>query len=90
MLLPEKPVHHFAGAAILPAGGGSLPPTSARHSFRPRRGCWQLLVYLFAAIPVVGATLYLGGHTHTGFSQQTFVRVISLLLLGSGVMLLLK
>jgi uncharacterized membrane protein YfcA len=51
---------------------------------------WQLLVYLLAALPVVGAALYLGGRIHTGFSQQTFVRVISLLLLGSGVMLLLK
>jgi uncharacterized membrane protein YfcA len=51
---------------------------------------WQLLVYLLIALPIVGAGLYLGGRLHSGFSQQTFVRVISLLLLGSGVVLLLK
>jgi uncharacterized membrane protein YfcA len=51
---------------------------------------WQLLVYLLIALPIVGAGLYLGGRLHTGFSQQTFVRFISLLLLGSGVVLLLK
>ena len=51
---------------------------------------WQLLLYLLAALPIVGAGLYLGGHLHTGFSQHAFVRFISVLLLGSGLMLLLK
>jgi hypothetical protein len=51
---------------------------------------WQLLLYLLAALPVVGAGLYLGGHLHTGFSQNAFVRFISVLLLGSGLVLLLK
>ena len=51
---------------------------------------WQLLAYLLAALPIVGAGLYLGGRIQTRFSQQAFVRFISLLLLGSGVVLLLK
>ena len=51
---------------------------------------WQLLVYLLAALPIVGVGLYLGGRIHTGFSQQAFIRFISLLLFGSGVALLLK
>jgi uncharacterized membrane protein YfcA len=50
----------------------------------------QIFTYLFAALPIMGAGLYLGGRIHTGFSQVAFVRFISLLLLGSGVTLLLK
>jgi uncharacterized membrane protein YfcA len=51
---------------------------------------WQLLVYLLAALPIVVAGLYLGGRLQTGWSQTTFVRFISLLLVGSGVALLVK
>jgi uncharacterized membrane protein YfcA len=51
---------------------------------------WQLVLYLLAALPIVGMGLYLGGRLHTGFSPNAFVRVISLLLLGSGMALLLK
>ena len=51
---------------------------------------WQLLVYLLVALPIVGAGLYLGGRLHTELSQQAFVRFVSLLLLGSGAVLLLK
>ena len=51
---------------------------------------WQLLAYLFAALPMVIAGLYLGGRLQLGWSQEVFVRFISLLLLGSGVALLLK
>ena len=50
----------------------------------------QILIYLFAALPIMGAGIYLGGRMHTGCAQITFVRFISLLLLASGVMLLLK
>jgi uncharacterized protein len=50
----------------------------------------QLLTSVFAALPIMGAGLYLGGRIHTGFSQMAFVRFISLLLLGSGITLLLK
>ncbi|MBM3226077.1 MAG: sulfite exporter TauE/SafE family protein [Candidatus Tectomicrobia bacterium] len=51
---------------------------------------WQLLAYILLSLPVAGAGLYLGGRIHTSCSQQAFVRIISLLLLGSGVTLLLK
>lgn len=51
---------------------------------------WETLLYLLAALPIAGAGLYIGGHMHAGFSQQAFVRLISLLLLGSGLGLLLK
>jgi uncharacterized membrane protein YfcA len=50
----------------------------------------HILMNLCAALPIMGAGLYLGGRIHTGCSQTTFVRFISLLLLGSGVTLLLK
>jgi uncharacterized membrane protein YfcA len=50
----------------------------------------QIFVYLLAALPIMGAGLYLGGRLHTQFSQMAFVRFMSLLLLGSGLMLLLK
>ena len=51
---------------------------------------WQVLAYLLAALPMVAAGLYLGGRLQTGWSQNAFVRFISLLLLGSGIALLLK
>jgi uncharacterized membrane protein YfcA len=47
------------------------------------------LVVLLAALPVAAGALYLGGHIHTGVSQRAFVRLISVLLLGSGAALLL-
>lgn len=50
----------------------------------------QLLLYLLAAVPIVVVGLYLGGRMHARCSQQTFVHVISLLLLGSGIALLCK
>jgi uncharacterized membrane protein YfcA len=55
-------------------------------------GLWngQMLGYFLAALPVAGLGLYVGGRVHTGFSQTFFVRLISLLLLGSGLALLLK
>jgi hypothetical protein len=42
------------------------------------------------ALPVAVAALYLGGRIHTGLSQVVFVRVISVLLLASGLALVLK
>jgi uncharacterized membrane protein YfcA len=51
---------------------------------------WQLLIHLLVALPIVGAGLYLGGRLQTGFSQQAFVRFVSLLLLCSGAVLLFK
>ena len=49
-----------------------------------------LLLSLVTALPVVGAGLYVGGRIHTQFSQETFKRFISVLLLVSGIALLLK
>jgi uncharacterized membrane protein YfcA len=51
---------------------------------------WQLLLYLLAALPIVSIGLYLGGRLHTGVSPHAFVRLLSFLLLGSGMALLLK
>jgi uncharacterized membrane protein YfcA len=50
---------------------------------------WRTLLSLLTALPVAGAALYLGGRLHTGLSQTAFVRLISLLLAGSGLALLL-
>ncbi len=41
-------------------------------------------------LPVMGLALYAGGHVHTRLTQQTFKRGISLLLVVSGIVLLLK
>ena len=49
----------------------------------------KVLAYLLAALPMVAAGLYLWG-LQMGWSQNAFVRFISLLLLGSGMALLLK
>ncbi len=50
----------------------------------------DVLLALLAALPVVGAGLYLGGRMQTGLSQEAFRRFISVLLLASGIALLLK
>lgn len=50
----------------------------------------EALVYLACAIPVAGLGLAVGGRIHTALGRETFVRLISMLLLGSGTALLLK
>lgn len=50
----------------------------------------QTLPMLVIGLPFAAAGLYLGGRLQTGFSQVNFVRMISLLLIGSGMTLLLK
>jgi uncharacterized membrane protein YfcA len=47
---------------------------------------WLLIVLL----PVMLSSLYLGGRIHLRFSQETFKRAISVLLVVSGIALLLK
>lgn len=42
------------------------------------------------ALPVAALGLYLGGRIHTSLGKETFLRIISLLLMGSGAALLLK
>jgi uncharacterized membrane protein YfcA len=44
----------------------------------------------FAALPVVLAALYAGGHVHVGLSQERMTRLVGLLLLVSGLSLLIK
>jgi len=44
----------------------------------------------FAALPVVLAALYAGGHVHVGLSEQRMTRLVGLLLLVSGLSLLIK
>ena len=48
------------------------------------------LLSLAMALPIAIAGLFLGGRIHTQLSQQAFKRLISLLLVGSGIALLLK
>ena len=50
----------------------------------------EALVYILAALPVCGAGLFIGGRIHTALSRDAFVRLISVLLLGSGTALLYK
>jgi len=48
------------------------------------------LSYLALAVPVAGLGLFFGGKIHTALGRDTFVRLISVLLLGSGTALLMK
>lgn len=50
----------------------------------------KFLTLAAAALPIMVVFLYLGGHIHTRLSQQAFQRAISVLLIASGLMLLLK
>ena len=50
----------------------------------------ELLSYLAMAVPVAGLGLFFGGRIHTALGRETFVRIISVLLLGSGTALLMK
>jgi uncharacterized protein len=51
---------------------------------------WETLLSTAGALPIVAAGLFLGGHVQTRVSQRTFVWLISVLLIGTGVGLLLK
>lgn len=48
------------------------------------------LKLLAVLLPVMAVALYAGGHVHTRISQDSFKRGINILLIGSGIMLLLK
>jgi len=50
----------------------------------------EMLAYLAMAVPVAGLGLFFGGRIHTALGRDTFVRLISVLLLGSGTALLMK
>ena len=50
----------------------------------------ELLVYLLMALPLAAAGLFVGGRVHTGLPQRVFVQFISLLLVASGALLILR
>jgi len=51
---------------------------------------WQTLRVLPGALPIAVSALWIGGRIHTGLGPEAFVRMISALLLASGITLLLK
>ena len=50
----------------------------------------EMLSYMALAVPVAGLGLFFGGKIHTALGRDAFVRLISVLLLGSGTALLMK
>ncbi len=50
----------------------------------------EVMLAMLAALPIIGGALWLGGRVHSDMSQQSYVRLISVLLLASGAALLLK
>lgn len=50
----------------------------------------DFLLTALAALPLMAAALYIGGHIHTQIKLKTFQRAISILLVCSGIALLLK
>lgn len=48
------------------------------------------LIYVAMALPIAAIALFLGGRVHTGLSRDAFIRIISLLLIASGLALWLK
>ena len=50
----------------------------------------ETLLHLSAGLPIVAVGLYAGGRIQTGLGQRAFVRIVSVLLLGSGAALLLR
>lgn len=50
----------------------------------------ETLMYLLLAAPIAGLGLYFGGNIHTSLGREAFIKLISVLLLGSGTALLTK
>ena len=50
----------------------------------------DVIVAMLGSLPIVGAALWLGGRVHSDMSRESYAKLISMLLLGSGVVLLLK
>ncbi len=51
---------------------------------------FEMLIMLLFAGPIAGIGLYLGGSIHTALGREIFVKLISVLLLGSGTALLIR
>ncbi|HEY0633833.1 MAG TPA: sulfite exporter TauE/SafE family protein, partial [Gammaproteobacteria bacterium] len=50
----------------------------------------QTLLTFALAVPLMLAALYMGGRVHTSITPRAFQRAIGVLLVGSGLMLLLR
>lgn len=50
----------------------------------------EVLLAALCALPVAGAALMIGGRIHTTISREGYARLISVLLVGSGIALLVK
>lgn len=48
------------------------------------------LILVLLALPIMAVGLYAGGHIHTSLSRQSFLRLVAVVLIGSGCSLLLK
>ena len=48
------------------------------------------LTWVGAALPLVAAGLYIGGRIHVNMTQKNFVRLVSLILIASGMALLIR
>lgn len=51
---------------------------------------WETAMFIAAALPLMIAGMWIGGHAHVGISDAVFRRLIALLLLGSGIALFVK
>ena len=51
---------------------------------------WQMLQWFVVGLPVMAVGIYIGGRLHVGLSQRDFVRLVSVILLASGITLLLR
>ena len=51
---------------------------------------WTTLGWVTVALPIMALGLYIGGRIHLGLSQRAFVRLVSLILVASGLALLIR
>ena len=51
---------------------------------------WATVSWVAMALPIVAAGLYIGGRIHVNMSQKNFVRLVSLILIASGLALLIR
>ncbi len=82
----EKSVHRATFAMNFLIDGAIRLVGFAAFGFFDR----DLLIAFLISLPIVGVALWTGGHIHAGLKRETYVRIIAVLLLGSGVVLLLK
>jgi uncharacterized membrane protein YfcA len=82
----EKSVQRATFAVnFLIDGGIRLVAYSSFGFFNP-----DVLLAILGALPVAGTALWIGGRIHVAIARETYARLISLLLLVSGIGLLMK